>query len=91
MQDNYANYVVQKLFEFGDENIKKRIYGFLKKCDLEVINGNNFSKHVYQSIEKSILKGIDGSGGGAGGAGNRVAGGKGEGHKNAKKKKNRKK
>jgi len=55
MQDNFANYVVQRLFEYGDENIKKRIYLFLKSFANEIVLKNNYSKHVYQSIESFFL------------------------------------
>jgi hypothetical protein len=92
MQDNYANYVMQKLFEFGDENIKKRIHAFLKSCDPEEIASNDYSKHVWGSIEKLVLKGFDAPPSGA--LQNKLApGARADGHKSPKKrmKQNKKK
>lgn len=43
MMDSFGNYVAQRIFNKGDESLKRKIFSLLQSIDPEAINSNNFS------------------------------------------------
>jgi len=52
MNHPFGNYVIQRLFECGDDTLKKKIYSKLQTFDLNEIRKNQFGKHVLGFMEK---------------------------------------
>jgi len=52
MNHPFGNYVVQRLFEKGDDGLKNKMFQKLKTFDLTEIRKNQFGKHVLSFIEK---------------------------------------
>lgn len=52
MTHSFGNYVVQRLFECSDENLRQMLYDKMQGGILEEIKKNNYGKHVMTFIEK---------------------------------------
>jgi pumilio RNA-binding family len=52
MNHPFGNYVVQRLFEKGDDQLKKKMFQKLQSFELSEIRKNQFGKHVLGFIEK---------------------------------------
>jgi len=52
MSDSFGNYVVQRLFEVGDDGIKNKLFQKLRQFDFNEIRKNQYAKHVLDNIEK---------------------------------------
>jgi len=52
MNHPFGNYVVQRLFECGDDGLKKKMFQKIQSFDLNEIRKNQYGKHVLGFIEK---------------------------------------
>jgi len=59
MNHPFGNYVTQRLFEKGDDNLKKNMFKKISTFDLNEIRKNQFGKHVLQFIENYMNGGPD--------------------------------